>query len=248
VLARIVTAVIAGAAIAWGSVTIPIFSRQATIENIAHRIIRGEPYKIDVLTRQMPVVEAVESSTDCRPIALWSAAIIRLRLVERARREATGKSVDTQEMKMLDSSLRRSLSCSPAEPFLWLVLYWVESDQNGFKPEYLNYLKMSYDLGPNEGWIAIKRNPVTFAEYKRLPRELAADAVNEFVALVNSEFYEQAVEVFSGLDGPVREAILPHLKTLPLRIRKAFVRAAYDRGIDVKLPGVEWPEGKPRWR
>ena len=72
----------------------PIFWRQASIEYVARHIIRGEPYKIEVLMRQIPAVEAEENSTFCRPIALWSAAIIRLRIVEQASSNKEGKPID----------------------------------------------------------------------------------------------------------------------------------------------------------
>jgi hypothetical protein len=245
VAARIFIAIFGGAAIAWGLATIPSFWRQASIEYVAHHIISGEPYKIEVLLQQMPAVEAAENSTSCRPIALWSAAIIRLRMVEQAGSNEEGKPIDAAGMKKLDNSIRRSLSCSAAEPFLWLILYWVESTQNRFKYEYSEYLRMSYQLGPNEGWVAIKRNPVAFANYEGLPPDLTTNAISEFLALINSEFYEQAVDIFSGPAWRLRDAILPHLATLPHRRRKAFARAVYTRGLDVKIPGIEPPNSKP---
>ena len=106
ILARLIFVGFGGAAIAWGIDTIPIFWRQAPIEYVARHIIRGEPYKIEALLRQMPEVEAAENSINCRPIALWSAAIIRLRMVEQA--AATKKeSLPTRRlMKILDNSIR----------------------------------------------------------------------------------------------------------------------------------------------
>lgn len=247
VLARIFVAGFGCAAVIWGLSTLPIFWQQAFMERIAHNIIRGEKYKIEVLMQQIPIVEAAENSTICRPIALWSAAIIRLRMVEQTGRNGAEMPVGGDQMKLLNNSIRRSLSCSPAESFLWLALYSVESAQNGFKAEYLKYLKMSYELGPNEGWVALKRNPVVFVDYKRLPSDLFADAINEFVTILNYEFFQQAVEFFSGFSSPVRDAILPHLVKLPLRIRETFASAVYNRGLDVTVPGVEPPSSRPPW-
>ena len=182
VLARFFVAVLGGAAIAWGMATIPIFWRQASIEYVARHIIRGEPYKIEVLLRQISAVEAEENSTFCRPIALWSAAIIRLRVVEQSSTNKEGKPIDAVAMKKLENSIRNSLSCSAADPFLWLMLYWVETTQNELKHGYTKYLRMSYQLGPNEGWIALKRNPVAFANYESLPPDILTKAIAEFLS------------------------------------------------------------------
>lgn len=217
------------------------------MEYVARKIIRGEPYKIEVLTRQMPVVEAAENSTTCRPIALWSAAIVRLRMVEEASGNGAGKPIDAQQMRLLDNSIRRSLSCSPAEPFLWLALYWAERAQNGFKPEYLKYLRMSYQHGPNEGWVILKRNSIALVEFDRLPADLAGDVINEFVALLKNQLYQQAVENFSRSEWWVQDAILPHLASLPQRIRETFAKAVYDQGLNVTIPGVNPPNSKPLW-
>ncbi len=246
VLARIVIVVFGGAAIAWGMATIPIFWRQASIEYVARHIIRGEPYKIEVLLRQIRAVEAEENLTLCRPIALWSAAIIQIRIVEQASANKEGKSIDAVAMKKLENSIRNSLSCSAADPFLWLILYWVETTQNKLKHGYTKYLRMSYQLGPNEGWIALKRNPVAFANYESLPPDLLTKAITEFLALINNEFYTQAVDILSGPAWPLRDTIILHLANLPDRRREAFAKAVYLRGLEVKIPGIEPPNSKPR--
>jgi hypothetical protein len=63
-------------------------------------------------------------------------------------------------------AIRQSLACSPADPFFWLALYALEPSAP------LNYLTASYRLGPNEGWIALKRNLVAFANFDELPDDL----------------------------------------------------------------------------
>jgi hypothetical protein len=239
VLARTFVAIIGGAAIAWGLVTIPIFWQQAPMENVARHIIRGEPYKIDVLMRQIAVAEAVDSSSDCRPIALRSAAIIRLRLVEQTSRGEAGKPVDAQKMKLLDDSIRASLSCSPADPFLWLVLCWVEESNNGFNSQFFNYLRLSYRLGPNEGWIALKRNYFAFTVFDRLPDDLAEDAVNEFIQILSDGFFSEAFEIFTGPGWRYRGTLLLRLKEVEVAKRRIFAKKLYDAGYDVAVPGIE---------
>jgi hypothetical protein len=228
----------------WGIVGFSVFWEQSSTERIASRVIAGEPFKGATLARQLPTIESIERAAYCRPSALRSAAIIRLRMVEVAASANDHKHAD-EDVKSLGNVIRNSLSCSPADPFLWLVLYWVEGAQNGFKPE---YLQMSYDLGPNEGWVALKRNPVAFADYEKLSPDLAMRAINEFLALIKNEFYQQAVDILSGPAWRVRDALLPRLAFLPLRDREGFARIVYNQGLNVSIPGVEPPDSKPRWR
>ena len=245
VMARIFTAALGCAAIVWGLANLPTFWRQATPEYIARHIVLGEPYKTEVLLRQMSVLETAESATKCRPIALWSTAIVQLRLMEGPSHNGVEKPLEAQQLKVLNNSIRSSLTCSPADPFLWLVLYWIESAQNGIKPEYLNYLRMSYRLGPNEAWIIFKRSPISFANFAELPADLATGAINELLALIKNELYHPAFEIFSGPAWQMRDAILPYLATLPRRNREAFAKVVYDKGFDVTIPGVDPPKSHP---
>ena len=223
-------------AVAWGLTTLPIFWQQASLEHIAHRIIAGEPYKIQALHQQIATIEAVENAAICRPVALWSAAIIRLRIVEESILERSGSAAVAPQMQSLDHSIRRSLSCSPAEPFLWLILYWVETTQSGFQSKYTDYLKMSYRLGPNEGWVMLKRNPFVFAHFDRLPPALVAAVVDEFITILDNELYQQAIATFVGPAWQARNVILPRLGALPLRVRRTFAKALRDRNLDVSIP------------
>jgi len=236
IFARMFVVALGAAALIWGLFTLPVFWRQAAMEHVGQHIIRGEPYRIEVLKRQLPAVEAAENSPTCLPIALWSAAIIRLRMFELARLDGQGAPNDLSRNERLDNSVRRSLSCSAAEPFLWLVLYGLESRQSGFELKDPRYLRMSYKLGPNEGWISVKRNPVSFSDYERLPLDLEADAVVEFLSLIKSELYQQAADILSGPAWRWRDSLLPWLATLPLKNQEAFAKTLYYRGLDVKFP------------
>jgi hypothetical protein len=141
--------------------------------------------------------------------------------------------------------IRSSLSCAPADPFLWLVLYWVESTENASSSDRLKYLQMSYRLGPNEGWIAVKRNRVAFAMFKLLPPDLIENAINEFIALLKSEFYEQAAEILIGPAWPEHELILSRLTRVTYQDRQLFADVLHRRGYYVNVPGIASPDLRP---
>jgi hypothetical protein len=231
-------------AVAWGLFVFPIFWHESSIERTANQIIAGDLFKGSLLAGLFPIIVSIESSTYCRPSAVRSAAIIELRMAEGTAPANNLKHVDGR-LRSLNQTIRSSLSCSPSDPFLWLVLYWSEGTQDGFRSEDLKYLRMSYLLGPNEGWIALKRNGITFAVSEKLPVDLAEYAIIEFVGLIEMGFYEQAAEIFTGPAWRVREQLLPRLQNIEERHRQAFANILYTKGYDVVVPGIKRQGSRP---
>jgi hypothetical protein len=202
----------------WGVIGLPTFWRESSTVRIASQVIAGEPFRVEILARQLPIIDSIKTSAYCRPAALRSAAIIQLRTVEVAASANDHEHVD-KDLTSLGNMIRSSLSCSPADPFLWLALYWVEETKHGFRSDDLKYLRMSYRLGPNEGWIGIKRNRLAFMEFDQLPADLAESTINEFVGLAETNFQEQIAEIFFGPARNERNAILARLKYIPWVLR-----------------------------
>jgi hypothetical protein len=230
------------AAVSWGIYGLPAFARQVPIERVATHVLKGDPFKSGVLTALMPQVEAAEGAEPCNPVVMRSAAIIRTRMAERA--IVDGVDIDTQ-LNALRDSIRRSLACSPADPFLWVVLYWVEINRSGFQLDHLKYLRLSYQLGPNEGWIALKRNGYSLAIFDRLPPNLAHMVVAEFADLLNSGFVIMTVEIIEGPGWSHRELLLSHLTDVTSRYRDEFARKLYKDGYDVTVPGIAQQDPRP---
>lgn len=244
-LGRILVIALGCAAITWGLIVFPIFWRQSTIERIARRVINGDPFKTETLVELIPALEGIEGAEYCRPAALQSAAVIRLRLHDVAM-VAKQHNLIGADLSALDHSIRKSLACSPADSFLWLALFWLESAQNGFRPDRLKYLQMSYRLGPNEGWIGLKRNRIAMTDFERLSLDLKESAIREFIGLLSSSFYHEVVAIFTGPGWQVRELILPRLKDVDKRHRQNFADVLYRQGFDVTIPGIDRPDSHLR--
>ena len=188
VLVRLFTLCLGLAAIVWGTTTFPIFWRQRPIEDTAAAIIGHDAFRPHALDRLLPAVAQIEQSQYCRPEALQSAAIVRLRLAENAMAAGERTAIDGR-LSQLENTIRRSLACAPSDSFLWMVLAWLDDARNGFRPQQLTYLRLSYELGPNEGWVAARRNRLALSMFGRLPTDLADTAVHEFARMVDSWIY-----------------------------------------------------------
>jgi hypothetical protein len=230
-------------AIGWGLIVSPLFWRQSSIDGTAQQIIRGEPFKYELLKPEIPLLDAIDRSTYCYPAELRGAAIVRLRIVEEA--IASGeRTLADHQLGASDKEIRSALSCSPADPYLWVALFWTDTRLNGFRPDYFQFLRMSYQLGPNEGWIALIRSHLTFAMFEYLPSDLREDALREFVGLLRAGLYSEAADIFTGPAWHVRDSILPRLGVVTQADREAFASVLYMRGVSVAIPGVAAPESR----
>ena len=233
-----------GIAVSWGAFILPVVWQQSSAVRVAERILAGDQFKPEILTEQLSTLADSENPAFCRPIAFQSAAIIQLRITESS---AEGIEKGNSQLGPLDNAIRDSLSCAAADPFLWLILFAVENAKNGFTPDNLKYLRMSYGLGPNEGWILEKRNPLAIAELGVLPADLTVKAIDEFIRLLKDRFYQRAVDIFCRTTSSRRAVILSKMETVPLTVRKAFAKSVYDCGLDVDVPGVSDTGSRRPW-
>ena len=231
-------------AIIWGIYTLPIFWRQAGMERLANHITAGDPFKANILTALIPQLDALQAENPARPGTLKNAAVIRLRILEQATVDADTVAADRQ-MTELRAAIGKSLQGAPADPFLWLVYFWLENTQKGFSGENLKYLRMSYSLGPNEGWVAVKRNRLALALFSQLSPELSESAITEFASLVDSRFFNEAANILIGPGWQLRDILLPRLKDVAEVNRQLFAKTVYRLGYDISVPGVEPRDQRP---
>ena len=165
-LARAFVILLGLAGVAWGVANLSASWRQTGIEQIASEILDHQTFKPEALVPFIPTLAEIEQSPYCQPKLIRSAAIIRLRLAEEAIASAERDVID-ERLDALENGIRSALSCEPADAFLWMVLAWADNLREGPKPEQLTFLRLSYRLGPNEGWIAVRRNRLLLAMFPR---------------------------------------------------------------------------------
>jgi len=245
-LVRICLLALGSLGIFWGATELPRFWRDAHLIQISKRIEGGELYKGEVIAALMPEVEAAErSGANCRPQADHAAAVIRLRILEDAIADEDNQTID-RSMAEAGRAIHLALACSPADPFLWSALYRLEVTRSGFTGSDLALLRLSYLLGPNEGWIALKRNPLALSVYRQLPADLQKAALDEFAGLLRTgRLYQETVAIFTGAGWPVRDLLLARIADLPERDRDTFSRILYREGYDVAVPGIKRSDPRP---
>jgi len=218
--------------ILWGVLEIPALLQEFAIKKIAGRILVGEIYKPEILLKQASLLESTQKPELCRPSTIRSWGVIRLRIAEIANNSALEPAPVRTNLAL--DAIRQSLACSPADPFFWLALYALEPSAP------LNYLSASYRLGPNEGWIALKRNPVAFANFDELSDELRRIVVQEFLRIVEMGAIYDAMKILVGPAWDQRELILSQIDRVPLRQREQLQAALTGAGYDVLVPGTRF--------
>jgi hypothetical protein len=231
--------------VCWAIITFPVFWGDAGLGYTADRILNGEQFKREILQILLADADSAER-TWARPEALRGAAIIRLRLAEQAS-IAEGSKPLVPILDQLGASIRRSLSAAPADPLLWLALFRLKRMKGDRSKEDFAYLRMSYLVGPHEGWVAVNRNHIALAIFPELPQDLAEMAVTEFKDLVASAYYDAAVKILIGPGWPIRDMLLRRLEDAPVEARRQFARSADQLGYEIAVPGVERPDPRP-WR
>lgn len=233
-------------AVVWGGFLLPLFWKQAPVTMVASEVLQGHVFKRQALLEEAGELDAAEKSTFCDPTELHNAVVVRLALLNDAIAAKNHQLIETAYGPLYDST-RRTLACAPADSFAWLTLFWLDIAKRGFRPDNADYLRLSYALGPNEGWIALWRNQLSTALFQRLPPDLANDAIGEFVKLVDTGgLYSQTAAIFAGAAPAVQSRIVAGLKSAKPISRQIFARTLYDEGLNVDIPGVD--SSAPPWR
>lgn len=244
-LTRAFTATFGICSIAWAISSLSAYQAEASFVNPARGILSGESYSIErlnVLKRQLDVIPAKL----LRSSALNDVAVIRLRLVEGEL--ATGShQIAAPSLANLEAAATAALAQSPRNSFLWLIEYWIRDLRGGATAGDLQFLRMSYLSGPNEAWIALRRNPIALSVFSSLPPEIANRVLSEFEGLVRSNFYQEASNIIAGPGWAVHEKLLSRLVQIKEADRRAFAKVLASKNLEgAVVPGIEADERHSR--
>jgi hypothetical protein len=230
---RVIVAISGACSIGWALFTYPTFRHEIAFAAAAQHILSGEQYSPEQLKRLRSELDA-SSANSVRPSVLNDIAVIRLKLVEADLAQGQASAAD---LDALQRSIDAALDRNPTRSFLWLADYWLHQKRSGSAD--LGLLQMSYETGPNEGWIAAKRNPVALGVFSSLSEETRSRVVAEFAGLVRSRLYQDAANILTGAGWPVHQRLLDGLASLDEGHRRRFAKLLETRDIeDADVPGV----------
>jgi hypothetical protein len=231
-------------AIAWAADAVLVYRAEASLGDVARRVLSGEQFKgaqLSAMKRQLDAAPA-------RPLqasSLTSAAVIRLLLLEDELKAGPRQpsAADFAELQMVVSAV---LAQSPTDSFMWLADLWLKRLGGKSTDGELNLLLMSYWSGPNEAWIAVRRNPLALGIFSSLPNELRELALSEFVGLVRSGLYADASNILAGPGWPIHEQLLSRIVQVEEADRRGFAKALAFKDLDgVTVPGVDERPSRP---
>jgi hypothetical protein len=233
-------------ALSWAGFVLPSFWRQWPLHGIASAYLQGERFSKQSLSEQVPHIATAVQTPLCNPVASHDAVAIRLAIMEEAEAKHSGP-LTPSDTAPLHAAIQRALACGPDAPFIWLTLFWLETRERGVTPDNLKYLRLSYALGPNEGWIAIWRNRLAVSLFDQLPDSLQGEVLDEFVKLVGTgRLYQQTADIFAIATPALQKRLSEHLVSLGSLPREIFAIVIDERGLNVTIPNTA-PPGLQPW-
>ena len=221
----------------------PGFVRGTTIETVASRVIMMEAYRLELMKSVLAFNEIVVPPGLCRPSNARAAAIVQIKVVEETMVSEGGEAID-REQQVLSDRLASAFACAPSDPYLMLAMFWQRNQTIGFDATSLAFLNWSYKLGPNEGWVAFRRNRFAVVLLPDLPPDMAEKITVEFARLVESWLTFEAIDIYRAADAETRKKLFARLSGIDDAPRRTFM--AYLRNADLEPPETRPPESELR--
>jgi hypothetical protein len=229
--------------IAWAVLSINYL--ETSLASVAVRILKGEPFDATKLAELTQQLNSLPTSR-LTPAALDDATLIRLKLFEG--KLGTGTSpADSSDFAEIERALTVALSTNPNNSYFWLASYWLGSLRGDSVDHTSKLLRTSYETGPNEAWVAQRRNPIALESWESLPVDLVQRVLSEFAKLVQSGLYGDAANIVAGPGWPIHQQLLNALAPLDEAQRRAMARELERKDIEgATVPGIpDRPPSRP---
>ncbi|SPP97734.1 conserved protein of unknown function [Bradyrhizobium vignae] len=225
----------------WSSSAIPSFWLMKPAHELSAHIAADDRFKTGAITEMLVWLKAVERPALLQPEFSQAEALITLRAVEETMQRNSLERID-RGMDSAEDKIKAALLANPNDSFLWLMLYSVTTTRTGFDLRNASFLEHSYVMGPNEGWVALRRNPLALAVFAILPGPVQGTVISEFANTVDSDFIAEAELTLTSVGWPHRERLLAGLAGIDLAPKQALRKRLSNDGIKVSIPGIQVEE------
>jgi hypothetical protein len=236
---RIGLVLIGAAALSWSATVMRGLRDADELSAISDMILFGQNVPLQSLAPVLAYLDRNDVGTCLRAVS--SAAAIRFYVAASA--QEAGGPLFTQRLQEARRALRQALTCAPHQSYLWYGLFWIEMARETSPDVYLAYLAKSYELAPNEGWIARFRAPDALPHYDKLPTRVQEQVRSEFLNLVRDD-PPVAASAFRDADQRARARLLAWIGEAPIAQRRRLAALLDERNVLVDLPGVEYQQGR----
>ena len=244
-VARLLAVAFGALAIAWSAEVIPLHRIGQPLANTADAILSGEIFDIARLHALMDRLDK-EPPRILEASGLDGVALIRMSLLEQ-QLKSPGRAVSISDYDKARLDVGAALARSPTNAYMWLSAFGLKRLRGDPAADDLKLLRMSYRLGPNEGWIAVRRSPLSIAAFASLPQDLQEAALQEFVGLVGSGLRDDAANILAGPGWPIRDQLLSRLINLDEDSRRQFANVLAAKDLEgVVVPGLQ-PRRRDSW-
>jgi hypothetical protein len=189
------------------------------------------------LDRLAPLLAHLDETPDIRFCGRGAedAAIIRLYAAAAAQKREEQQSFADKASQQI----RYALGCSPHNAFNWYALFWVEMKRGISAATYLPFLESSYQLAPNDSWLAYFRSGSALPLFYELAPTTQEKVRREFRLLIR-DTPEVAVMIMSEADANSKAVMLRLLNDLTYTQKIAFAKLLDKKNVRVDVPGVDY--------
>ena len=217
---------------------IPVEVEADPLVALSSRLVGGLDFDVKALTPFEPVIRKVEDDPACGQLRNPASVFRIYRMQQAAGSGDSAAAFENGEQAV--KNLRAKLACGPQDGNSWFNLFLLESALSGRAGRNLPFLRMSYEVAPNEGWISQTRAPIAIAFLRNLDPDLRARVEAEYVHVAR-DAPDTAAEIFAKTNEANRALLLPLFERVPVETRKLISDKLAEGGTDVRIPGVPDP-------
>lgn len=235
---------VASVGMLWAGSIFQLTSNTSVLSQMAEQIWSGEVYRRDALERVLAGYRQQELGCSA-PDAADAAATVAYARAERTL--ASGdRELAREDLRMAGEQARAALSCSPHRAHLWFLLFWARTALDGYHPDALPFLSMSYQLAPHEAWLATFRLPLAMGAAGQFPKKEQEWVIGEFRGLLKQSYFATAARALVDAGPEMRPRLMAEIEATPVGKRTLLARRLEDVGAEIEIAGIPDRE-RQRW-